>query len=57
MNEVVNKTVKILEKEVDNQLDRLDNLSVNDFEILRQERLKQLKNEATQKQQWLLLVS
>ncbi|KAG7208743.1 hypothetical protein KM043_014939 [Ampulex compressa] len=42
-----------VEKQLDAELEKLDNLDINDFEKLRETRLKQLKKLQQQKQNWL----
>lgn len=41
-----------LEKQLDNELSRLDSLGGEDLEKLREQRIKELKKQATQRQEW-----
>lgn len=45
-----------VEKQLDAELERLDNLDINDIEKLRENRLQELKKLQKQKQDWLSLV-
>lgn len=45
-----------VEKQLDAELEKLDNLDISDFEKLREQRLKKLKLLQQQKQNWLALV-
>lgn len=41
-----------LEKQLDNELSRLDSLGGEDLEKLREQRIKELKKQANQRQEW-----
>lgn len=47
------QTAKALEDQIDGQLHRLDNLEEDDYDKLRQHRLKELKEHAAKRQKWL----
>jgi hypothetical protein len=46
------QAVKNVEDQLDNTLQALDNLDPDDIENMRQRRLKQMKRDAAQKQEW-----
>jgi hypothetical protein len=50
-NQLVTAAVQ-LEKQLDNEIQRLDNLGIDDLEQIRENRLKELKKLAVQKQEW-----
>lgn len=47
------KATQIVEQQVDAEINRMEKLDEDDFEVLRQKRLKALKKAQTQKQEWL----
>uniref|UniRef100_A0A0K8TQ53 Thioredoxin domain-containing protein 9 n=1 Tax=Tabanus bromius TaxID=304241 RepID=A0A0K8TQ53_TABBR len=57
MNETIQKAVLIatkdLEKQIDAQMDRLDNLDADELRLLKEKRLQELKRENKQKAEWL----
>lgn len=53
----VNEVATALEQAVDEELERLDKLTVSDYENLREERLKALKKREEQRRNWLGQVS
>lgn len=46
-----------VENQLDAELEKLDNLDINDFEKLRENRLKELKKQQQKKQEWLTQVN
>lgn len=50
------ETAKVIEKQIESEIERLDNLDLDDIEKLRERRLKELKKQHQQKQQWLSVV-
>ncbi|ETN61537.1 thioredoxin domain-containing protein 9 [Anopheles darlingi] len=50
-NQVISAAVQ-LEKQLDNELDRLDSFNTDDLDQLRQQRIQQLKKQAQQRQEW-----
>lgn len=57
MNELLQKAVltatKDLEKQLDSEIDRFENLDSDELRLLREQRLNQLKRENQQKKEWL----
>lgn len=49
------KATRIVEEQVDAEINRLEHMDEDDFEVLKQKRLKALKKAQTQKQEWLTL--
>lgn len=45
-----------VEQHLDAELDKLENMDVDDMERLRGDRLKQLKEQAKKRQEWLAMV-
>jgi len=45
-----------VEQQLDTELEKLDNLDINDYEKIRAHRLNELKRMQKQKQNWLALV-
>jgi len=45
-----------VEQQLDTELEKLDNLDINDYEKIRAHRLNELKRMQKQKQDWLALV-
>ncbi|XP_031846360.1 phosducin-like protein 3 [Nomia melanderi] len=54
LQQKVIEATQCVEKQLDAEIEKLDNLDINDFEKLREERLKKLKLLQQQKQNWLL---
>lgn len=44
---------KTIEQQLDQQLDRLDNLDSDDLKVLREQRLREMKDLNNKKQEWL----
>jgi acetyl-CoA carboxylase alpha subunit len=61
MDQVIHQKVVELashvEQQLDSELDKLDNLTIDDIEKLREQRLKEMKKLQQQKKQWLSQVS
>lgn len=55
LQQQVREVTKCIEKQLDDEIQKLDNLDINDFEKLREARLKKLKLLQQQKQNWLTL--
>nr|XP_033337484.1 thioredoxin domain-containing protein 9 [Megalopta genalis] len=55
LQQKVREVTKCIEKQLDDEIEKLDNLDINDFEKLREARLKKLKLLQQQKQNWLTL--
>ncbi|XP_033337484.2 phosducin-like protein 3 [Megalopta genalis] len=55
LQQKVREATKCIEKQLDDEIEKLDNLDINDFEKLREARLKKLKLLQQQKQNWLTL--
>ncbi|XP_054006952.1 thioredoxin domain-containing protein 9 [Hylaeus anthracinus] len=55
LQQKVIEATQCIEKQLDAELEKLDNLDINDFEKLRENRLKKLKLHQQQKQNWLSL--
>ncbi|XP_076180660.1 phosducin-like protein 3 [Ptiloglossa arizonensis] len=55
LQEKVIEATQCVEKQLDAELEKLDNLDISDFEKLRESRLKKLKELQQQKQNWLSL--
>ncbi|XP_076652821.1 phosducin-like protein 3 [Halictus rubicundus] len=55
LEQKVREVTKCIEKQLDDEIQKLDNLDINDFEKLREARLKKLKLLQQQKQNWLSL--
>lgn len=53
VQEKVLHVTKAIEKQVDNAIEKLDNLDVNDIENIRKQRVKELKERDRKKQEWL----
>ncbi|XP_078043814.1 phosducin-like protein 3 [Augochlora pura] len=53
LQQKVREVTKCIEKQLDDEIEKLDNLDINDFEKLREARLKKLKLLQQQKQNWL----
>lgn len=53
---LANAAVQI-ERQLDDEIDKLDNLNIDDIHALREKRLKELKEGAKKKQEWLANVS
>ncbi|CAH8618767.1 unnamed protein product [Heterobilharzia americana] len=47
------KTAQVLEETLDEQINRLDNLSEDDLEAIRQRRIQQMKEDSKQRSEWL----
>lgn len=56
-NILENQLVQVLEKQLDEQLDRLDNLDTDDLKAIREQRIKEMKEINQKKQEWLKNVS
>lgn len=56
LQQKVIEATQCIERQLDTELEKLDNLDINDFEKLRENRLKKLKLLQQQKQNWLSLV-
>lgn len=56
IQEKVFQITSILEETIDNEMNRLEKLSVSDYEKIRDERLKALKKQDEQKRKWLAQV-
>uniref|UniRef100_A0A1B0G528 Phosducin domain-containing protein n=2 Tax=Glossina TaxID=44049 RepID=A0A1B0G528_GLOMM len=52
-NILENQLVQVLEKQLDEQLDRLDNLDTDDLKAIREQRIKEMKEINQKKQEWL----
>ncbi|XP_035897970.1 thioredoxin domain-containing protein 9 [Anopheles stephensi] len=50
-NQMISAAVQ-LEKHLDSELDRLENLNTDDLDKLREQRIQQLKKQAQQRQEW-----
>ncbi|XP_053978436.1 thioredoxin domain-containing protein 9 [Hylaeus volcanicus] len=55
LQQKVIEATQCIEKQLDAELEKLDNLDISDFEKLRENRLKKLKLHQQQKQNWLSL--
>lgn len=44
---------KVIEKQLDEQLERLDNLNIDDMKAIREQRIKEMKELHQKKQEWL----
>lgn len=55
LQQKVIEATQCIERQLDTELEKLDNLDINDFEKLRENRLKKLKLLQQQKQNWLSL--
>lgn len=44
---------KVIEKQIDEQIERLDNLNVDDMKAIREQRIKEMKEMHQKKQEWL----
>lgn len=55
MQQKVLEATQSVEKQIDAELEKLDNLDISDFEKLREQRYKKLKQLQQQKQTWLTL--
>ncbi|XP_073966344.1 thioredoxin domain-containing protein 9 [Choristoneura fumiferana] len=53
MEQVLYNVAQTVEKQLDNELERLDTLDNSDLEALRQQRLAEMKARAHKKQEWL----
>jgi len=53
ISEKVMEAAKMVEEQVDNELDRLENLTQDDLEDLREKRLEHMKKMAAQRQEWI----
>lgn len=49
------ETAKVVEQQIELEIERLDNLDVDDIEKLREQRLKEMKKQHHQKQLWLAM--
>lgn len=56
LQQKVIEATQCVEKQLDAEIDKLDNLDINDFEKLREDRMKKLKLLQQQKQNWLASV-
>lgn len=50
------KVAQTVEHQLDAELERLENLNSDDMEKLREQRLKEMKKQALQQQEWRILV-
>ena len=61
MDSVIEKQLmqasQVIEKTLDAEIDRLDNLDADDLELIRRERLAALKKRSEKKQEWVAAVS
>lgn len=48
---------QVIEKQLDDQLDRFDNLDKDDLKALREQRIREMKDFNQKKQEWLKNVS
>merc|ERR1711976_97120 len=48
------QATQIMEQQVDAEINRLENMDEDDFEVLRRQRMQQLKKAQEQKQEWLV---
>ncbi|CAL7941932.1 unnamed protein product [Xylocopa violacea] len=55
LHQTVIEATQCVEKQLDAEIEKLDNLDIGDFEKLREQRLKKLKQLQQQKQTWLSL--
>ncbi|XP_076756399.1 phosducin-like protein 3 [Xylocopa sonorina] len=55
LQQTVIEATQCVEKQLDAEIEKLDNLDIGDFEKLREQRLKKLKQLQQQKQTWLSL--
>ncbi|XP_026325572.1 thioredoxin domain-containing protein 9 [Hyposmocoma kahamanoa] len=53
MEEVIQNIAKTVEKQLDNEIERLDQLDSSDLEAIRQQRINEMKERAKKKQEWL----
>ena len=53
LSEQLAQAAKIVENQLDAEIERLDKMDEDDYEVLRQKRLMALKKAQTQKQEWL----
>lgn len=53
MEQVLQQVAQNMEKQLDNELERLDALDNSDLEAIRQQRIAEMKQRAKQKQEWL----
>jgi len=51
-NQIISAAIQ-LEQQLDSEIDRIDNLGIDDLDKIRENRLKELKKQAQQKQEWL----
>lgn len=56
LQQKVIEATQCVEKQLDAEIEKLDNLDISDIEKLREQRLKKLKLLQQQKQNWLSLV-
>jgi acetyl-CoA carboxylase alpha subunit len=52
MDQILTNAAKQLEKQLDNEIDRLDNLTVDDIDAIREKRLKEMKQRQEKVIQW-----
>lgn len=52
MDQILVTAAKQLEKQLDSEIDRLDNLTVDDIDAIREKRLKELKARQEKMIQW-----
>lgn len=57
MDQVLVSAAKQLEKQLDSEIDKLDNLTVDDIETIREKRLKQMKERQEKVIKWKSNVS
>ncbi|XP_023952159.1 thioredoxin domain-containing protein 9 [Bicyclus anynana] len=55
MEQVLQQVAQTVERQLDNELDRLDALDNSDLEAIRQQRIAEMKQRAKQKQEWLAM--
>ncbi|XP_045783243.1 thioredoxin domain-containing protein 9 [Maniola jurtina] len=55
MEQVLQQVAQTVEKQLDNELERLDTLDNSDLEVIRRQRIAEMKQRAIQKQEWLAM--
>ncbi|XP_047542800.1 thioredoxin domain-containing protein 9 [Vanessa atalanta] len=55
MEQIIHQVAQNMEKQLDNELGRLDALDNSDLEAIRQQRIAEMKQRAKQKQEWLAI--
>ncbi|KAG7301420.1 hypothetical protein JYU34_014367 [Plutella xylostella] len=53
MDQVIAQVAQNVEKQLDNELERLDALDKDDIEVIRQQRIAEMKKRASKKQEWM----